>query len=289
MAGNPPFASMDLFAYVAAVSDEALLSRWESLCKQEPVLASPPEVPVSPQLIDTLLKSVEVPRELHDETPLGFEQACLSFMSDGRQTGVALRQLLCLGAAAEEGLGAEPNPDVRQELRRRSQLAVETMMVFIATNGLGRLHRESYRDGLTGLLNRRAYDDDLTVELNRTDALRPSTVVQIDLDGLKAVNDTQGHPAGDALISEFAAGLASGAGGAKAYRWGGDEFAMIFSGLELCEAVRVMKQLQAELSPFSWGAVGVPAEAALTPESVNALADARLYHMKKSRKGQLLA
>ncbi|AFD26919.1 GGDEF domain-containing protein [Deinococcus gobiensis] len=80
----------------------------------------------------------------------------------------------------------------------------------------------AHRDPLTGLHNRRALDDDLEKA-----GPRPLLAV-IDIDGLKAVNDAQGHQAGDDLLRHFAAGFVQAAAqGDRVYRLGGDEFALL--------------------------------------------------------------
>jgi diguanylate cyclase (GGDEF)-like protein len=89
-----------------------------------------------------------------------------------------------------------------------------------------RLHEVATRDGLTGLLNREAALDAVTAELTR--ARRDHTTVMllfIDLDGLKSINDTHGHKAGDDAI-QAAAGALRGAArtGEIVARLGGDEF-----------------------------------------------------------------
>jgi diguanylate cyclase (GGDEF)-like protein len=89
-----------------------------------------------------------------------------------------------------------------------------------------RLHEVATRDGLTGLLNREAALDAVTGELTR--ARRDHTTVMllfIDLDGLKNINDTHGHKAGDDAI-QAAAGALRGATrtGEIVARLGGDEF-----------------------------------------------------------------
>jgi diguanylate cyclase (GGDEF)-like protein len=95
--------------------------------------------------------------------------------------------------------------------------------------GAGTLFSESYIDNMTGLYNRRAYDDNLDT-LSRQENLKNITVVVFDVNGLKKVNDTMGHAAGDELI-KAAATLISATFGSygKCYRTGGDEFVAILT------------------------------------------------------------
>ena len=92
------------------------------------------------------------------------------------------------------------------------------------------LRRLALTDELTGLGNRRAFElavDSLTHHLAAHPGLRP-TVVSFDLDDLKAVNDHEGHEAGDRLLLAFARGFQEAfAGLGPTYRIGGDEFAVL--------------------------------------------------------------
>lgn len=85
-------------------------------------------------------------------------------------------------------------------------------------------HLNASTDMLTGLLNRRACDDDLK-KLEGNPKGETLTMVSLDLNGLKTVNDEQGHEAGDELLCEAADCMASQLGPyGKVYRMGGDEF-----------------------------------------------------------------
>jgi len=91
------------------------------------------------------------------------------------------------------------------------------------------LSDQAHRDPLTGLLNRRSWDELLDNQEMKCRVLgEPAAVVMIDLDGLKAVNDTRGHEAGDAYITAAAdaVGRAARRNDVVA-RIGGDEFALM--------------------------------------------------------------
>jgi diguanylate cyclase (GGDEF)-like protein len=93
--------------------------------------------------------------------------------------------------------------------------------------GAGTLFTESYKDTLTGLFNRRAYDDHLNT-LATQENLSNITVLVFDVNGLKRVNDTMGHSAGDELIRGTADVIQEYFGSfGKCYRTGGDEFVAI--------------------------------------------------------------
>lgn len=98
-----------------------------------------------------------------------------------------------------------------------------------------KLRSVAYQDGLTGLLNRAALTERLTAEIAAADAKGGSvTLLMIDLDNFKLINDTLGHDAGDAVLIEAAARLRANVPSTDACgRLGGDEFAVIITGNQL--------------------------------------------------------
>ena len=84
-------------------------------------------------------------------------------------------------------------------------------------------------DALTGLGNRRAFEEALSVEVARAQRTgAPVTLLLLDLDHFKAINDRHGHLAGDRCLRSVAAALSQAVrGGDRCYRWGGDEFAVL--------------------------------------------------------------
>ncbi|MHC4409558.1 MAG: diguanylate cyclase [Planctomycetota bacterium] len=92
-----------------------------------------------------------------------------------------------------------------------------------------RLEEASRRDGLTGLYNRRSFDERLFEEIARSQRYgSPLSLIMIDLDHFKAVNDNFGHVVGDEVLVEVAKRLdVRVRAGEVAVRFGGDEFAII--------------------------------------------------------------
>lgn len=117
------------------------------------------------------------------------------------------------------------------------QFNAGTSALFIAATGLVLLlavmqesHRLAFRDELTGLPSRRALDE-------RLHALGPRyTVAMIDIDHFKRFNDTHGHDIGDQVLRVVAARLAQVGGGGRAFRYGGEEFCVLFNGLDTAQA-----------------------------------------------------
>jgi diguanylate cyclase (GGDEF)-like protein len=100
-------------------------------------------------------------------------------------------------------------------------------------------------DALTGLYNRRSGEQRLASEVLRAQRTgRPLTVLVMDLDGLKIVNDKFGHPAGDELIRAFAQRLNKAIRGSDlAVRFGGDEFLVLLPDCKLDEVSCVLARL----------------------------------------------
>ena len=142
--------------------------------------------------------------------------------------------------------------------------------------------KRARRDTLTGLESRAAWDEDAH------NAAEPLVVAMIDLDGLKAVNDGQGHNAGDKYLQRFASDLAGAMpSGAIPYRFGGDEYAVRVSGGSVQELRRTLAELQERsgVAPFSFGIARAPDDGE-NPGRVLEVADTRMYEMKDNRKAK---
>jgi diguanylate cyclase (GGDEF)-like protein len=114
---------------------------------------------------------------------------------------------------------------------------------------LERLAQAALVDSLTGLRNHRAFQEDLTRELNRQNRSgSPLSLVMLDIEGLKAVNDTLGHQEGDERLKSLAESLRSAARGSDAlYRLGGDEFALLLPETNAWGSFQFVQRLQADL------------------------------------------
>ncbi|MGB2652501.1 MAG: GGDEF domain-containing protein, partial [Candidatus Acidiferrum sp.] len=100
-------------------------------------------------------------------------------------------------------------------------------------------------DALTGLYNRRFAEQRLAAEVARSGRKgHPLTVVLMDLNEFKHINDTYGHPAGDLVLQEFAAALNRAIrGGDLAVRMGGDEFLLILPECNHAQLQLVLNRL----------------------------------------------
>jgi diguanylate cyclase (GGDEF)-like protein len=149
---------------------------------------------------------------------------------------------------------------------------------------------DAWHDPLTGLYDRRSFVRLLDMAIARSNRYGwQFTLVVIDLDGLKAVNDNEGHLAGDAALSElgdrFRRVLRIGD---DAARIGGDEFAMILPNTPpeavdlLMERVRNAEGFDRPCPSFSYGWSQTPGDANEQDELM-ATADKRMYEAKARR------
>ena len=157
---------------------------------------------------------------------------------------------------------------------------------FFVTNSLDRkkqqayLEKLSYRDMLTGLYNRNRYIERLEAYKQVQD--QQIGAIYIDLNGLKKVNDEQGHRAGDELIVR-AAGTIAGIFAEDAYRVGGDEFVVILLDVSREDFARKTEQLRRQMQENSVDASIGGVWQASTENLGNLLrrADENMYREKK--------
>ena len=152
------------------------------------------------------------------------------------------------------------------------------------------------RDPLTGLANRRLFDELLDAELARTErAGVPLAVAYIDLDGLKQVNDTHGHDAGDHVLCESARRLVEVVGADVVARLGGDEFAIVYepddassTGLvdRIDAALALPFAIPAGVSVSCAASIGYADTATVTGGAAELLAaaDGAMYRVKRARR-----
>jgi diguanylate cyclase (GGDEF)-like protein/PAS domain S-box-containing protein len=160
-----------------------------------------------------------------------------------------------------------------------------------------RLAALALRDPLTGLANRRLLDELLDAELARTQRSGVAlAVAYIDLDGLKQVNDTYGHDAGDVVLCEAARRLVAIVRGADVVaRLGGDEFVIVYEPTDP-NSDKLVDRIDAALGEPIEVASGVPV---CCPASIGtadtrivgwsatkllAAADDAMYQVKRARR-----
>ncbi|MCP9944816.1 sensor domain-containing diguanylate cyclase [Streptomyces somaliensis] len=166
----------------------------------------------------------------------------------------------------------------------RDEADFATVLASVVAAGLAQTERLeevrklAFTDPLTGLANRRAVDArlDEAVERFLTDGSVVSLVV-CDLNGLKRVNDTHGHSAGDRLLERFGSVLSCAGArlpGALAARLGGDEFCLVSVGPEADEVVAAAEELCVRAGELELGE-GVACGVASTGDPIGPVRSAR--------------
>ena len=197
---------------------------------------------------------------------------------------VAMTVFFLVGALGQQLLAFEDMTYELQRTNRRLETAQDELRQLVIT------------DPLTGTRNRRFFHEVIGRELNRHKRYQtPLSIVFIDIDRFKAINDTLGHETGDQVLRDVAAFLLRNIREADyVFRWGGDEFLVLIScgedearrrAVALQQAFAESPQL-AELPPgvaLSVGCVEVPDDT----EDVMALvqaADEKMYVDKKRKR-----
>ena len=154
-------------------------------------------------------------------------------------------------------------------------------------------HKLATTDPLTGLANRRTGEERLLTEVARSERHgEPLTVVALDLDDFKQINDTLGHAAGDVVLSEFAATISATIRRTDlAVRLGGDEFLLLLPKCGPDQVPILLGRLRTMRAPFQgkmirieFSAGWVTYQSGETPEQFLERADRTLYEQKRSRK-----
>lgn len=147
-------------------------------------------------------------------------------------------------------------------------------------------------DAATGLGNRRAWMNTLNVECARAARTsHPLAVIVLDLDGLKVVNDTQGHAAGDQLIARTATCLTDARRATDVIcRLGGDEFGIAAPDTDALQARQLAGRIRAVLHhqgvevSIGWAVSSTVANQELHPEQLWQHADDLMYQDKRARR-----
>ncbi|MCP3140416.1 GGDEF domain-containing response regulator [Pyxidicoccus xibeiensis] len=177
--------------------------------------------------------------------------------------------------------------------RVRRSLAQHHRLQSLSTQ-VGELQRLSATDGLTGVHNHRHFQERLREEFRRAqrydDAL---SLILLDLDHFKDVNDRYGHAAGDGVLREVAGALQRGVRETDLVaRYGGEEFAVLLPRTHLTGALTVAERVRRELRALRLGGDGTlhvtaslgvssfPHRTVLSPEQLLLTADEALYQAK---------
>ena len=196
-----------------------------------------------------------------------------------------------LGVAVAEWGGGNDARIPTSTVRALAQASMHAALAFRTARLLGENERLATRDSLTGLANRRLFDESLQREVARARRLAtPLSLLVLDVDHFKQVNDTYGHQTGDEVLREVADALVANTKNYDvAARYGGDEFVVLLPGCSRDDALRVAERVRHGISravgeapvTISAGVASVP-DNATDAERLMAAADAALYDAKRT-------
>lgn len=222
----------------------------------------------------------------------GTTALCLPLSAQGAQIG-----LLHVSAATDALDHGEAVDELLGQLAEQLGLAIANLQLRET------LRTQSLRDPLTGLFNRRYLEENLARELTRCERRSlPLSVLMLDVDHFKRFNDTHGHAAGDALLSQVGRLLEVGVRSEDIpCRYGGEEFTIVMPELDAAGACARAEQIRRELErttvqhlgqtlgpvTMSIGIATYPADGD-TPAVLLQMADATLYRAKAEGRNRVL-
>jgi len=248
-----------------------------------------------------------VAREVHGKLRVEVRVASRAWPREGLYPAVGC--LLALGAPA--GLlvlrcvlaGQLSVRQVASELTRDgttyAYVTTSTLIVFVLVGlilgrSADRLRASARTDPLTGLANRRYFDERVRVELERERRYGSElSLLLIDVDHLKEINDAQGHEAGDGALRRVSNALTASCRMTDLpARWGGDEFTVLAPGIGADEAQALARRIRetlrriatpgSEPTTISIGIADASRLSGHEPEDLYAAADSALYEAKSA-------
>lgn len=215
-------------------------------------------------------------------------------IATGNQSlGALTRQILYFEEVTASALASSLQLDLHREALTRLSMSVGQLLGAIGTTRLQSANLDALRNRTTGLLGKEAFYSDIDrvcAAVLESGGGYQVSVVAIDVNGLKAINDTQGHPAGDAVIRALAGALSDAAGSqATPYHLSGDEFGLIVQGGG--DAVReILEAAESYGAPsFSAASVSIDIEMAeREADDIYRVADIRMMGVKRRKHALLL-
>lgn len=216
---------------------------WESLCASQTLAG---EEPIQFVISDWMMPGMDGPSLITHIRQADFERYTYIVMLTVRN---AVEDTITgLEAGADDYLTKPFDPN---EFRARVAIGERILSLEMRLRDANnRLEDIASHDSLTGLLNRRALYEGANRELARAQREdQPLSVIMIDLDHFKQINDRYGHLAGDQTLRQAATVLAKGL---REYdllgRWGGEEFLMVLPGADVPESLAVAERLRDEIT-----------------------------------------
>ena len=215
----------------------------------------------------------------------------------GGVTGIALVQALAESRVARAEMTAQGDR-IREQME---MIAEKNQLMATSHDALEQANKKlqslATMDGLTGVMNHRALMEFLTVNMKRNSVIgSPSSVVLLDVDNFKQLNDHYGHIAGDDALRTLAAVLRQSCPkDAGVGRYGGEEFMLVLPGASESAAVTVAEELRRRIQMAKTSSrpvtvsIGVATVYSMSKSEQTLIdeADKALYHSKRSGKNRV--
>lgn len=242
---------------------------------------------------------IELPCAHMAEAPGALPSLCVPLIAQGQVLGLLhLQRMTKISKTSESGMSTDPSVVL-------ALMVAEDLSLALANIRLREILREqSMRDPLTGLLNRRFFEEFLIRELARAvRKTRQVSMVVLDIDHFKHINDTFGHSAGDMVLRHIGPVLQAHVRQSDvACRIGGEEFLLLLAESSLPIAVQRAEAIRKTLREMSltyednalgpitasFGAAAYP-EHGSTVETLFRAADEALYDAKRAGRDQVVS
>lgn len=259
-----------------------LATAWRQRCA-EVAPGSPPAPSVARAFVASVADAMGVADPDADEVGV-LLRSPLEFDPDA---AVSVEQVAALREVLHRHLTTElPSGEVMPAVEALSH-HVDALLVAVTERAFRRLEAAAFLDPLTGVGNRRALDRDAAPLLATARRHgRPLSVIVIDLDFLKRLNDSEGHAAGDEAIRRLAAALSRHLrSGDSIYRVGGDEFVLVLPETRPADVGPLLQRAIGQAPPFSYGVAGFPDDGLGLDQLVDAADQELLEHRRRTRGG----